>query len=406
MKAFQQNRLRNGLITAAWVAVGCAGLLLLVAAIQKKEAKLCNGTAIDIRGLNNNFFIDQADVLQVIRNHAGGEIKGKPVDAFNLVNIEKALRKEMWINKAELYFDNNAILHANITEREPLARIFTIGGESYYIDQTGMMLPLSEKLSARVPIFTNFPSDSKVLSTVDSSLLKDVKEMAMHLQKDSFLYAMIDQVAINSQRQFELVPKMGDQLIIFGEATSIPEKFNKLKLFYKKVMPAVGWGRYHTICLQYTGQVVAKIRGKEDIKADSLQTLHIMQTTAAYSAKMAADTSQSMAPDNEKNSTQISLIMQSLQRDEEEESSVAALPLVDTKPIIPAKPAAVVPVDKKPVVTKPATKPTVKATDKPSVKKQASDSKVTKPKQVATKPASDKQAKPKITMPAKPKNDY
>jgi hypothetical protein len=151
---------------------------------------------------------------------------------------------------------------------------------------------------------------------------------------------------------------------------------------------------------------VAKIRGKEDIKADSLQTLHIMQTTAAYSAKMAADTSQSMAPDNEKNSTQISLIMQSLQRDEEEESSVAALPLVDAKPIIPAKPAAVVPVDKKPVVTKPATKPTVKATDKPSVKKQASDSKVTKPKQVATKPASDKQAKPKTTMPAKPKNDY
>jgi len=402
MKIFQHNRLRNGLITAAWVAVGCAGLLLLVAAMHKKEAKLCSGADIEIRGLNNNFFIDEADVLQVIHNHAGGEIKGKPVDAFNLVKIEKALRKEMWIDKAELYFDNNAILHANITEREPLARVFTIGGESYYIDQTGMMLPLSEKLSARVPIFTNFPTASKVLSTVDSSLLKDVKEMALYIHKDCFLYAMIDQVAINSQRQFELVPKMGDQLIVFGEATEIPEKFNKLKLFYKKVMPAVGWGRYHTICLQYTGQVVAKIRGKEDIKADSLQTLHIMQTTAAYAAKMAADTSQTMAPDNDRNATQISLIMESLQRDEAEENGVAALPLVDLKTAIPAKPAAVLPVDKKPVVTKPA----VKSSVKPAEKKKASDSKAAKPKQDVTKPPANKPAKPKTTMPAKPKNDY
>jgi hypothetical protein len=127
-----------------------------------------------------------------------------------------------------------------------------------------------------------------------------------------------------------------------------------------------------------------------------------MQTTAAYSAKMAADTSQSMAPDNEKNSTQISLIMQSLQRDEEEESSVAALPLVDAKPIIPAKPAAVVPVDKKPVVTKPA----VKASDNPAEKKRESDLEAAKPKQSVTKPLTNKPEKLKNTMPAKPKNDY
>jgi hypothetical protein len=40
MKAFQQNRLRKGLITVAWVAVACAGLLLLVAAMHKKLMKM------------------------------------------------------------------------------------------------------------------------------------------------------------------------------------------------------------------------------------------------------------------------------------------------------------------------------------------------------------------------------
>jgi hypothetical protein len=127
-----------------------------------------------------------------------------------------------------------------------------------------------------------------------------------------------------------------------------------------------------------------------------------MQTTAAYAAKMAADTMQSMTPDNEKNSTQISLIMESLQRDEAEENGVASLPLVDPKPAIPSKPAVVVPVDKKPAVTKPA----VKASDNPAEKKRESDLEAAKPKQSVTKPLTNKPEKLKNTMPAKPKNDY
>jgi cell division protein FtsQ len=55
----------------------------------------------------------------------------------------------------QLFFDNNEVLQVVIDEREPIARIFTVAGNSYYIDSSLERLPLSDKMSARLPVFTN-----------------------------------------------------------------------------------------------------------------------------------------------------------------------------------------------------------------------------------------------------------
>ncbi len=84
------------------------------------------------------------------------------------------LEHNTWINEAELYFDNKDVLHVTVTEKEPVARIFTATGNSFYIDSIGRKMPLSDKLSARVPVFTGFP-EKKVLSAADSVLLNEVR---------------------------------------------------------------------------------------------------------------------------------------------------------------------------------------------------------------------------------------
>ena len=56
-----------------------------------------------------------------------------------------------------MWFDNRNVLHVEVYEREPIARIFTTAGNSFYIDSTERKLPLSDKMSARVPVFTGFP---------------------------------------------------------------------------------------------------------------------------------------------------------------------------------------------------------------------------------------------------------
>ena len=392
-----------------WVTIGIGTVVLLVAAVKRKDAKHCKGIEINISGVNNNFFIDKNDVLAIINRFTDQAAEGKAMQSFNLRQMEADLKKDIWIKNAELYFDNNNILQADIEEREPVARIFTNAGNTFYIDSSGMMLPLSEKFSARVPVFTGFPSEAIILTPADSSLLFDIKNMSMQLQADSFLMSMIDQVNITPQRSFEMTPKIGNQLIEFGDASGTAAKFIKLKLFYKNIMVKAGWNHYSNINLQYDNQVVAKIKGREDIAADSLRTLQLMQIMAANAAKASADSVQSFYQDNEKNSADTSLIQQSLQRDEiAEPSNSNTIEKPSPKEKSTSTLASPITTVAKPVVLKPIpTKPAIKSTAMPITKNTVPLKPVTKT--VIKKPAIIKQIKkpdqkkPKAVMKA---NDY
>ncbi len=318
---FRNINITKILLNLLWVTIGLGTIGLLIAAVKSKNVKLCKGIEINISGVNNNFFIDRKDVLGIINSFSGQAAEGKTIESFNLRQMEAALERDVWIKNAELFFDNNDMLQAAVQEREPVARIFTVSGDTYYIDSSTARLPLSQKFSARVPVFTNFPSEARILSAADSFLLADIKNVSIQLQADSFLMAMIDQVDITPQRTFEMTPKIGRQLIEFGDASSAGAKFKKLKLFYSKIITKAGWTHYSNINLQYDNQVVAKIWGKEDIAADSLRTLQLMQVMAANAARASADSIQSFSQDNEKNSSDTSLIQQSQQRDEIAEPS-------------------------------------------------------------------------------------
>ncbi|MFT3910131.1 MAG: hypothetical protein QM737_11940 [Ferruginibacter sp.] len=407
MNIFKRYNVKSILLTAMWVVIGSGCLALLVAAVHTKEIRHCKGLDIHIHGVSNNFFIDESDVKNIISSYVGDNITGMEIEGFNLVSMEKELKRDVWIKNAELFFDNNEVLQANVEEREPIARIFTPGGSSFYIDNSNMILPLSDKLSARLPVFTGFPTENKVLTKADSNLVKDINNISTLIQQDAFLMAMIDQVDITPQRTFEMVPKVGDQTIIFGDATNAEQKFKKLELFYRKVMLKYGWNRYSVINLQYKGQVIGKLKGKDDVSADSARTQEIMRMIAFNSAKAASDSLLMFMQDNDRNTTSVSLIEQSMERDDEEPLHPFKNYDMTEEPVKPVEKNVVkaTPVVKKPVVTnnKPVVKPVTKPVTKPAVKSPA---KATTQKPVITKPPPVKQTeeKPKAVM--QKKNDY
>ncbi|HQW83575.1 MAG TPA: hypothetical protein PK987_03900, partial [Ferruginibacter sp.] len=281
--------------------------------------------------------------------------------SFNLKKMEQQLQQDVWVKTAELFFDNNEILQVNIHEREPVARVFTISGSSFYIDEDLEMLPLSDKFSARLPIFTGFPSDRKVLSKADSSLLHDIETISIAIQKDSFSMAMIDQVDINENKAFEMVPKIGNQLIVFGDAENVTAKLDKLKLFYKDVMVKAGWNNYSVIDISYNNQVVARRKGAADVTTDSLRALQLMKLIAERAEQAAEDSTQILIPDNKPNTTDSSMIQQSIQRDDMDEtetkSETVVQPVIINKPVLPTQPIKTVTVKKE---NKPIAKPAPK----------------------------------------------
>ena len=321
MENNKRYRIKNILLAILWTALGSSTLLMLVAGIRKIDAKLCKGVEIGIKGVNNNFFVDNADIMKSIIAIANGNPVGKSVGSLNMRKMEMELRKNIWIKSAELYLDNNEILQVTVNEREPIARVFSTSGTTFYIDNEISILPLSEKFSARLPVFTNFPAGNAMLTGSDSILLNDIKVISLAIQKDSFRLAIIDQIDITPQRRFEMMPRIGNQLIVFGDATDAEGKFKKLQLFYKEVMVKAGWNNYSVIDLQYKNQVVAKRKGAMDIKADSLRTLQLMQLIAANAEKMAGDSLQIMLQDNDHNATDSLMILQSLQRDDISDSA-------------------------------------------------------------------------------------
>jgi cell division protein FtsQ len=373
--------------------MGAGLIVLLVAAIRKEDNQLCTGIHVVIKGVSNNFFVDKKDILKAIDEYIDGSPVGQPVHLLNLKALEDDLQKNIWVKQSQLFFDNNSMLQVIVVEREPMARVFTTSGTTFYIDSAIAMLPLSEKYSARLPVFTNFPSDKAVLLKKDSLLLRDIYTISMAIQKDTFWMAMIDQIDITPQRSFELVPKVGNNIIVFGDAVNATEKLHKLLLFYKEVIVKTGWDKYSVINVQYANQVVAKRKGAEDKTSDSLRTLQLMQLMAYSAEQQANDSLQNFLQDNEHNTTDINLIQQSIQRDDNsdisnttEATKPQGIPVIVPPVLIKSLPA--------PKVQKNSTihQQTV-STSKPAI------TTISKPGMViATKPASPK------PLPAKPNN--
>ena len=81
--------------------------------------------------------------------------------------------------------------------------------------------------------------------------------MAGYITKDTLLNNLIHQLSVNEEKEFEMYPSIGNHKIIFGNATDIAEKFEKLKIFYKEGLNKTdNWNKYSTVNLKYKNQVV------------------------------------------------------------------------------------------------------------------------------------------------------
>ena len=256
-------------IQTFWILSGIGMVVLLGAAMQRKQALTCKDIRISIAGAEEHMFIDEQDVLKLIKEQ--GVFQGRTIGKVALRSMEEALEQNRWIKNAELFFDNQRVLEVSIEERQPVARVFTAQGNSFYLDSAGIRLPLSDKLSARVPMFTGFPSDLEKLSKPDSILLQGILTIGNHIMADSFWRAQTAQIDINKEGQFELIPVIGDHHVVLGNAEDLAAKLNRLYTFYRQAWLQNGIHRYEKLDVQYKDQVVAVKRGTAQALLDSAQ---------------------------------------------------------------------------------------------------------------------------------------
>ncbi|GAA4303408.1 hypothetical protein [Compostibacter hankyongensis] len=261
MAALKKKHIGTFFSRLLWVLLAAGLGVGVVAAMRIRHQQQCRGLLIDI--VNNDgvpVFVEKSGIRNLILQDKNLNPVGKDLDDVDMRRLERTVTANPWVNAAELYTDNDGQLHIRITQKQPLARVFTRSGSSFYIDREGGSVPVVSRFTARVPVFTNYPSDS-IKTRADSLLFARATALSRFLSSDSFWMAQVEQINVNASGEFELIPKIGNQLILFGSGDRIPEKFTKLMLFYKKGLGTLGWRSYDTLDIRYEDEVVGSLKG-------------------------------------------------------------------------------------------------------------------------------------------------
>ena len=275
------------------MVAGAGVLVLLVAAIRYRNSNTCKGWHVTIDGESmpgGRLFIDRKGIADLLISAGADKEHGRAIQNFDLRRLESALKKDIWIKDAQLFFDNNGILQVRVTERTPVARIFTRDGNSFYIDSTGVPLPLQDRFASRLPVFTDYPASKFRTKSEDSALSAGILRLSIFLRSVPFWMAQIAQVDITPEKNFELEPEIGDQRISFGDGNDIAAKFHRLYLFYSEVLSHVGMDKYDRIDISYAGQVVGRIKGPAQNRIDSLRGIDNIRQMIRSAQQLQPDT--------------------------------------------------------------------------------------------------------------------
>ena len=235
------------------VTAGC--VIAMVSASKIDDNTTLKSVTVHIKNDKKYHFIEQKEIMDLTINNRNIDVVHTPLSKLDIHQMEQAILADPWVADAQVFVDNARVLHMYVTQRIPVARIFQKNSASYYIDTTLSIMPLSNNYVYYTTVVTNVPELKN-----DSSgwaLRKQLVSLVRTIQADSFWNAQISQVIVDSGTMFELVPVLGDQRILFGDASRMNDKFNNLFIFYKNVLNHIGWDKYETLDLRFKGQVIA-----------------------------------------------------------------------------------------------------------------------------------------------------
>lgn len=234
-------------------------MLFIIGFVGKKQYDvLCQKVIIDIDDSEEKFFIDEKEVIDIVNAAAGADVLGARAGDINLVKLEAALEQNNFVENAEAYRDLKGNLRISISQKTPLGRIISSGPHAYF-DSKGDLLPLSDSYTARVVTVYG----DKTRDILKNDFLKTEEgqkyiEFFRYINEDEFWKKQAAEIEINRYGEITIMPQVGQQLIEFGEPDNMELKFKKLKIFYKKILPAKGWAAYKRVNVKYTDQIICE----------------------------------------------------------------------------------------------------------------------------------------------------
>lgn len=230
-----------------------AGYLVysLVAMTDRHEdTRICRGVDLHITDSLHFDLIDEEMILSLLQEHSVDPV-GLPLEEIDLERVEAILLLHPLVGKVQCYKTGGDMLRINISSKVPLVRVMNNRGQDFYVDSKGEILT-QHSLAVQLPVATGY-IDRKYAS-------EELLQVIRAIDRSEFWKAQVEQINVTKDKQIELVPRVGDHLLILGTADDVENKLARLMNFYEKGLDNVGWNKYRSISVAYDNQVVCKKR--------------------------------------------------------------------------------------------------------------------------------------------------
>lgn len=209
---------------------------------------ICKSINIYVKDSIQRQFVSEDEITRLL-NVRGLNPKGKTMDNINLTEIEQTLMMNPMIKNAVCYKTPANTLNIELTQRVPKLRVMN-GNESYYIDRDRHKMPTSTQHVAYVPIISGHVGYEKACTSLF--------DFVTFLEKDDFWNAQITQIYVRNDQKIELIPRIGNHIILLGTLDRYEQKLEKLRKLYTDGFGVIGWKNYQEIDLQYHNQVICR----------------------------------------------------------------------------------------------------------------------------------------------------
>lgn len=245
---------------------------------RSQEQQMCSGVRVKVLDSAEYGFITSA----MVRNWfaaANMQLEKQELAKINTLELERFIARRGFVRSVRVYTSLDGQLNVELTQRRPIARVNSANGYNFYITDDHYILPQQKYFVVYVPVITGHidaPFGRDFVGSLDELGKNTEKKSAENylfwcklinfvkfVRGNEFWNSYIVQIHItgtDSERyggpEIEIVPRVGDQIVLLGPVDGYEAKLGKLLTFYRNGLAYDGWSRYGYINLKYKDQIV------------------------------------------------------------------------------------------------------------------------------------------------------
>lgn len=243
-------------------------LVLLKIASDNFRSRKISQITIDIDAKGGPALVTEEEVMELI-SQGDDSLTKREVGDVDLEWIENIVRTNPYVGKVDAFINMDASLTVHVEQSVPVVRVFNKKGETWLMDDQGRMLPINRgatpglliatgEISDRFAPSVKYPLPDSVGWREARSLpvMQKVYMVANAIHEDSVLNRLISMVYISDSTHIELIPVIGEQIIILGDVDGLSQKLLNLRYFYSVGYHDIDVGKYSAFDIRFENQVV------------------------------------------------------------------------------------------------------------------------------------------------------